>query len=153
MTMEISQQGNKTNEPDVHQGLGHAISFLYRQRRMFMEEALREYGLQGVMHMIMAGIYNHPGTSQDKLAELYALDKGTIARGAQKLENMEYITRCLRADNRRQYHLNLTEKGFEVMQAILRAYDEWGEYIARDLSDDELVQVLVLLDRMKERYC
>ncbi|BDZ70782.1 MarR family winged helix-turn-helix transcriptional regulator [Methanobacterium petrolearium] len=59
--------------------------------------------------------------TQDDLAKMFHIDKGTIARSIQKLEDKKLVQRVQDPVNRRRYRLSLTEKGEKIIPEILNA--------------------------------
>lgn len=75
--------------------------------------------------------------TQDDLAKMFHIDKGTIARTIQKLEGKELVQRLHDPVNRRRYRLSLTEKGEEIVPEILHAEKKWEKILFKDFSDKE----------------
>ena len=75
--------------------------------------------------------------TQDDLANMFYIDKGTIARTIQKLEEKELVQRLHDPVNRRRYRLSLTEKGEEIVPEILHAEKKWENILFKDFSDEE----------------
>lgn len=75
--------------------------------------------------------------TQDDLANMFYIDKGTIARTIQKLEEKELVQRLHDPVNRRRYRLSLTEKGEEIVPEILHAEKKWENILFKDFSDKE----------------
>ena len=82
-----------------------------RQRRLVLRRVLAPYGYVGCMHLIVLYARRQPGASQEEIACFYALDKGSVARDARRLEDMGHIRRETAPGNRRQYQLFLTPAG------------------------------------------
>ena len=136
---------------DIYQDFGHSIAQLYSSRRIFMRERLRDYGLIGAQHSLLIGIDRHPGASQDFFADYLGLDKGTVARSAQRLEERGYISREVPAENRRQYMLFLTKDGEKALDVAWQAINEWNTEITKRLSREEVVTVTELIIRMNQQ--
>ncbi|BDZ68016.1 hypothetical protein GCM10025860_14640 [Methanobacterium ferruginis] len=75
---------------------------------------------EGQVPYLMA-LSKKPGITQDDLAGMFYIDKGTIARSIQKLEDKELVQRVQDPVNRRRYKLSLTEKGEGIIPEILHA--------------------------------
>lgn len=128
--------------------LGRSITFLHRQRNKFMGERLKQYGFVGAMHMILLYIARTPGTTQDGIVSHMYIDKCTIARRTKKLEELGYIRRETGKNDRRQNNLYLTEAGEAFVPEIRKYMQEWSGQVAKDLSDEERLTLLSLLDRL-----
>ena len=122
-----------------------------RERRRLMDAQLRDWGLQGDMYLFLLTIENSPGTSQDYLSEHLMLDKGNVARSAQKLEQMGLILREPVMGNRRQYAIYLSEAGQDILGEVFKALAVWEEKTLSGFSDVQEQQLLDLLSRMLEK--
>ena len=128
--------------------LGRSITFLHRQRNKFMGERLKPYGFIGAMHMILLYIARCPGTTQDAIVSHMYIDKCNVARRTKRLEELGYIRRETGKTDRRENNLYLTEEG-EKLVPIIRGYlHDWARSVTRDLSDEERLTLITLLDRL-----
>ncbi len=130
--------------------LSRAISRLNRFRKRFMNDNLREYGIRGSQYMFLITLDKKPGSSQDYLAEHYFKDKGNVARGTKRLEDLGYITRETDPNDKRQNNLYLTEKGKELVPHIYRLINQWASATAEGLTADEYISTLKVLEHMLE---
>jgi len=144
----------KTNKSELdsefNRSLGRLISHLNRLRKRYMAEKLKRYGLSGAMYMFINALDRNPGASQDYLVGHFFMDKGNVARGAKKLEELEYIRRETDSYDRRQYNLFLTDKGKALVPVIRGHLLQWGEYLSENLSAEECAVAIDLLERMVE---
>lgn len=128
--------------------LGRALTFLFRNRKKFMGEKLREYDFTGAMYLILLHVHRHPGASQDSIANHMYLEKCTVARRTKKLEELGCLYRETDPSDRRQNKLYLTEKG-ESLAPVIRGYlAQWGEEVAAELTPEEKDTLLRLLTKM-----
>ena len=129
---------------------GQLINRMERLYRLFMDDKMRYYGINGRMSIYVLYLDKFPGASQDALAAHCVLDKCTIARGAKRLESLGYITRQVNCMDRRQYHLRLTPKGAELLDAIRSCQQAWANLYADVLTEQEQQTVITLLQRGME---
>ena len=128
--------------------LSRYSTFLYRHKTKFMNEKLKDYELQGLMFMMVNYVHHHPGTSQDAIACHMNVDKCTIARRTNRLEELGYLTRKTDANDRRQNNCFLTEKGERLVPIIKENLAAWNALVTEDLSDDEKVTLITLLGKV-----
>jgi DNA-binding MarR family transcriptional regulator/GNAT superfamily N-acetyltransferase len=128
--------------------LGRALTFLFRGRKKFMGESLKEYDFTGAMHMILLHVDRHPGASQDSIANHMYLDKCTVARRTKRLEELGCLYRETDPLDRRQNKLYLTEKGRELAPVIRDYLAQWGNQTAASLTPEEKQELLRLLAKM-----
>ena len=84
----------------------------------------------------------NPGITQDELAKILHIDKGTIARAVRKLEEKELLDRIQDQKNRRRYLLSLTSKGDDRIPEILSAEEKWEKLIFTGFPDEERSHVV-----------
>lgn len=96
-------------------------------------------------------ICRDPGRSQDEIARELCLNKSTVARIMNYLEDNGYITRTPRPDNRRQLSVHPTEKLLSVVPYIKEASIEWMTLLSEGIPQEELDTFNNVLMRMQER--
>lgn len=128
--------------------LGRALTFLYRSRKKFMTESLKEYDFTGAMYLILLHAGRHPGASQDSIASHLYLDKCTVARRTKRLEELGCLYRETDQADRRQNKLYLTDKGQALLPVIRNYLGQWGENVTAELTPEEKTTLLRLLTKM-----
>ena len=113
-----------------------------RQRRLALRRSLTPYRYVGCMHLIVLYTNRHPGASQEEIASFYALDKGSVARDARRLEDMGHIRRETVPNNRRQYQLFLTEEGERMLPVLDQAFEEFQARLSASLSPEDRKSVV-----------
>ena len=124
---------------DFPRDLSHSFTYLHRQRKKYMDDRLRGYGFVGGMPMILLYINRHPGTTQDAIVSHMYIDKCTVARRTKRLEELGYISRETGKEDRRENNL------VPIIREILQ---DWAKSVTRDLSDEERILLITLLDRL-----
>ena len=76
------------------------------------------------------------------------MDKGNVARGTKRLEELGYISRETDPNDKRQNNLYLTEKGKEIVPHIYQLMQQWASTTVSGLTADECFNTLEILDRM-----
>ncbi|MGN0479228.1 MAG: MarR family winged helix-turn-helix transcriptional regulator [Hominenteromicrobium sp.] len=133
---------------DFPRHLSRSITFLHRQRKKFMNERMKQYGFIGAMYMILLHIARNPGTTQDAIVSHMYIDKCNVARRTKRLEELGYIRRETGKTDRRENNLYLTEAGEALVPEIRGYLREWAQSVTRDLSDEERLTLITLLDRL-----
>ena len=121
-----------------------------RQRRRALRRALTPYGYVGCMHLIVLYTSRHPGASQEGIACFYALDKGSVARDARRLEDMGHIRRETVPNNRRQYQLFVTPEGERMVRLIDETHLKFQERLSKDIAPEDwrkLTELLAVAER------
>ncbi len=128
--------------------IGRWISLLHRYGNVYMNEQLKEYNLGAGQYQFLATLYKNEGVSQDELACILKIDKGTAARAIAKLEKEGYIERKVFSVDKRIKKLYLTDKGYAFEAKLNAILSGWKNIITKDLSCDEQESALKLLNKM-----
>ena len=75
-----------------------------------------------------------------EIADRLKITKASVTTGVNKLLHMGYVTKTRSSQDRRVYHVSLTEVGRQLVQAKYQALHEYGEFIRSSLSEDEARQ-------------
>ena len=102
------------------------------------------------MFMMVNFVHHHPGTSQDAIANHMNVDKCTIARRTNRLEELGYLIRKTDENDRRQNNLFLTEEGEKLVPIIKDNLALWNALVTEDLTDEEKVTLITLLGKVIE---
>lgn len=114
-------------------------------------EIMAQWGLKGSHASYLLHICNHPGISQENLAQRMYINKSNVARQAAVLEDAGYITRQLSATDKRVLELYPTDKARELVPQIRARLNQWNDLVAADLTPEEVESLTVLLEKMKEK--
>jgi DNA-binding MarR family transcriptional regulator len=82
------------------------------------------------------------------LAEELFMDKTTVARGLQKLEQNGIIRRVSAKNDKRSKLVFLTEKGRELESEVKNVLKTWDEKISHSLDDNEIENLQKILKKL-----
>lgn len=120
---------------------------LYKKNINFISENSTDQLPIGQM-LCLHEIYNNEGLSQEKLATELLVDKGTIARGIQKMIDQDLIYRERSLTDKRAYGIFLTKKGKEECSKIFFSITELENKMSENLTDVEKIALLHLLEKV-----
>lgn len=135
--------------------LGGYISQLYRFGSAFITKELSKFNIGYGQFMFLIELYKHESISQEELAEILHIDKGTTARAIKKLEEQEYVIRVKDTFDRRAYKLSITDKAKEIEPLIKNVLYDWNDKLTSNLSEDEKKMALELMIKIakNQRIC
>lgn len=119
--------------------------YLRRQRNQYLEP----FGLKGLHARYLIEVCEHPGISQDQLAQRLGNDKSNVARQVAFLEESGFICRSPGKADKRVLELSLTEKAQALLPGLQAATGSWEERLLRDLTQQERSQFTDLLARIR----
>ena len=118
---------------------------IYRSRRITSDELLPGH------YSFVLAICHTPGRSQEELARELCINKSTVARNLNCLEERGYITRTPLPNDKRQFSVHPTEKMLTVLPEIKTASLEWMELLSEGIAEEELTVFNSVLERMQTK--
>ena len=118
---------------------------IFRHNRVSAEDLLPH------QYAFVLTICKEPGRSQEELAHELCINKSTVARNLNALEENGYITRTPLANDKRQFSVHPTEKMTAVLPEIKEASSEWMRLLSEGISDAELAVFDSVLERMQAK--
>ncbi len=125
--------------------LGALISITYRSNFVRINNQMKEFGLSAGQFFVLIMLSDEQGITQDTIAGRLLIDKGSIARAVNVLEDKGLVKRITDENNRRAVRLHLTETGEQLIPEVVRIYREWEEAAFSGLTEEEKVQAKLLL--------
>ena len=133
------------------QRISRALRQLERERRRYLDLRLAPLELCGDLPLILLTLSQYPGVSQEALRTHLCLDKGNLARLVMRLEHMGLVERRRRADDRRQYALELTDAGRRAADEARAALRLWQQEVLGELTAGQEAMLLELLGDMLDK--
>lgn len=118
---------------------------IYRHNRVSSED------LQTGHYAFALAICRKPGRSQEELAGELCINKSTVTRNLNYLEENGYISRKSMPSDKRQFSIYPTEKMLSVLPEIKQASVEWMTLLSEGIPQDELDIFNSVLERMQTR--
>lgn len=125
----------KIEETDASEiPLGKLVLIISRSHFLYLKKHLKNFNLKGYQVTMLFEIYKGKNLSQNDIGSNYNIDKGVISRTLKKLEEDGFISREIDKDNRRRNIVSLTQKGEEVVEEIIKIFEEWESEIYQDID-------------------
>lgn len=118
---------------------------IYRLSRISAED------LHSGHYAFALAICSKPGRSQEELAQELCINKSTVARNLNCLEEKGYISRRSLPNDKRQFSVYPTEKLLSVLPEIKQASIEWMALLSDGIPKNELDIFDSVLERMQSR--
>ena len=87
-----------------------------------------------------------------EVAEKLAITKASVTNGINKLVSLGYVVKNQSSQDRRVYHVSLTDAGTRMIQAKYRALHEYGEFIRSALSEEDVRQFESILQQLVQLF-
>ena len=124
------------------------LNSLMKMAKSFAHRQIRASGLNDTECMICSYVYAHENCSQDDVSKALCMDKTTVTKSMQVLENMGVLLRVSDERDKRRNVLNLTTDGKEKCYKILHIHDDWVRKIMEELNDEEQKQFEIYCQRL-----
>lgn len=118
---------------------------IYRHSRVSADD------LQTSHYAFVLAICREPGRSQEELAKELCINKSTVTRNLNCLEERAYITRKALPNDKRQFSVFPTEKMLSILPEIQKASVEWMMLLSEGIPTAELEIFDSVLMRMQAR--
>lgn len=130
--------------------LSRLVSIIYRHGCRFFDCSLSPSGIGFGQQFFFIRIYEEPGISMQKLAQMGHFDKGTVTKAVKKLEEQGYLIREPDTEDKRIHHLYITEAGKKAIDKIYELRNHWNEILSDGMSSEEKEQAEKLLSKMAD---
>ena len=118
---------------------------IYRHSRVSAED------LQTTHYAFVLAICREPGRSQEELARELCINKSTVTRNLNHLEEKGYISRNPLPNDKRQFSIYPTKKMLGFLPEIQQASTEWMSLLADGIAEEELKIFDSVLIRMQDK--
>lgn len=116
--------------------MGKFLSFLYRYNQIYLDKKLEPYRIGSGQFYLLMPIFKTNGMNQESLSRSIKVDKATVTRSLQKLVDEGYVFRQRDEEDRRSYHIFLTEKGRAAEPAMKKIAHEWEDILFSGFDPD-----------------
>lgn len=127
------------------------LNNISRSQAVFRQSRISARDLQSGHYAFVLAICRDPGCSQEELARELCINKSTVARNLNCLEEKGYVTRTPLKEDKRQLSVHPTEKMLAVLPEIQKVSREWRELLSDGIPQEELAVFDSVLSRMEER--
>lgn len=118
---------------------------IYRHRRVSADD------IQTGHYAFVLAICGKPGRSQEELARELCINKSTVARNLNYLEENGYITRTPLPNDKRCFSVYPTEKMLAILPEVKQASIEWMQLLSDGIPEKELAVFNSVLERMQAK--
>ena len=126
------------------------ISRINRSYRQYRRAAIPASILPGAQHKYVEIICNRPGITQEELSDFFAIDKSTVARQLQQMEDAGFIAREPLPEDKRCRGVYPTEKLREVRPLVEKTRNAFSQSLMEALTPEEQENLEYLLNKISE---
>ncbi len=143
---EVTLDNNNLSPQTIQRRLMH----INRLHRAAVDTKVSEAGLPRGQHMTLMYL-NRRGfkASQKEIADHFEISPAAVAVSLKKLESGGYIVKSTSKDDSRYNEVAITEKGRCVVEFSHRVFSEIDEKTFDGLTDEEKLQLTLILDKIE----
>lgn len=119
-----------------------------RSATLYRGSQLQECGLKGCQHAYIFQLCKHPGISQEQLAKNLCVNKSSVTRQLNSLEQNGFVTRRPSETDKRVLHVFPTEKAIGVLPKIRAISHDWNEKVLEGFTPEERTALLSMMERV-----
>ncbi len=127
------------------------LNNISRSQAIYRHGKISAQDLQTGHYAYALAICREPGRSQEEIARELCVNKSTVARNLNYLEDKGYIARQPLPNDKRQFSVFPTEKMLAVLPEIRNASMEWMTLLEEGIPQAELDIFNAVLERMQTR--
>ena len=127
------------------------LNNISRSQAIYRHNKISSKDLQTGHYAFVLTICRQPGRSQEEIARDLCINKSTVTRNLNFLEEKGYITRQSLPNDKRQFAVHPTEKMISVLPEIKNASKEWMELLSQGINEKELEIFNSVLMRMENK--
>lgn len=135
----------------MKRSLTKSIMIISRCTALYRDKYLSEYGLSGYQAPYLPAVCNHPGITQDQIAQELHVNRSSVTRQLILLEENGYITRKRSETDRRAVEVYPTEKGLAILPTVRESFHSWRQKLTDGLSAEQLELLETLLDTLSRK--
>ena len=127
------------------------LNNISRSQAIFRHSNISAKELQPCHYAFVLAICRAPGRSQEEIAKELCINKSTVARNLNALEEKGYIKRSALPSDKRQFSVYPSEKMLAVLPEIKAVSNEWMLMLSEGIDEAELAVFDSVLKRMETR--
>lgn len=127
------------------------LNNISRSQAIYRSAKISAKDLSVSHYAFVLAICREKGRSQEDIARELCLNKSTVARALNTLEENGYIERRALPNDKRQLSVYPTEKMLAVLPEIKESSDEWMRLLSDGIPKEELAIFNSVLERMQAR--
>ncbi len=127
------------------------LNNISRSQAIYRHGRVSAADLQSGHYAFVLAICREPGRSQEDLARELCVNKSTVARNLNYLEEKGYISRTPLQNDKRQFSVHPTAKMLAVLPEIKKASAEWMARLSEGIPQEDLDVFNSVLQRMQDK--
>lgn len=146
--MTLPVQFKKENSENIF--IYHYVEEMIADYTKYVKEILDDSDITVAELPFLIRIRFSEETTQKELVELFRVSEGYTAKLLRKFEDKGYIFRCEDPTNRSKKIVELTSRGIEKTDELIKLINGWEIKVTKNMSDEEVKMLKSLLFKVVE---
>ena len=146
--MTLPAQFKKENSENIF--IYHYVEEMIADYTKYVKEILDDSDITVAELPFLIRIRFSEETTQKELVELFRVSEGYTAKLLRKFEDKGYIFRYEDPTNRRKKIVELTSRGIEKTDELIKLINGWEIKVTKNMSDEEVKMLKSLLFKVVE---
>ena len=113
-----------------------------------MNQEASNYGLDNNLFLLLIRIVENEGMTQSQLAEMVQIDKTTLSRSLQKLEDRGLIIKKTKLGNKKFKELYPSSQALKLYDQLIGFENTYASQALQQLTSSELFQLQNILSKI-----
>ncbi len=131
-----------------NEAFGRYLSIAYRAHATLLNKKLSNYGIGRGQYPFLIALYNHEGICQNRLCDIYNIDKAAAGRALKKLAKEEFIIKKSDPKDKRKHLIYLTTKGKKFKNEFINILNSNEDTIKDGLKEEEIEIFLKVIKKI-----
>ena len=118
---------------------------------LYRDNQMSGSGLKGCQHSYIFQICKHPGISQEELAKRLYVNKSSVTRQLNSLEQNGFIVRRPNEMDKRVINIFPTEAASAIFPQVRGLSHSWNNQVLEDFTPEEQAALLSMMKRVMEK--
>ena len=127
------------------------LNNISRSQAVYRSNKISVSSLQSGHYAFILSICREPARSQEDLAKELCVNKSTVARNLNYLEEKGFVFREPLKNDKRQFSVFPTEKAKNILPEIKKASADWMTLLSENISEEDLSVFTSVLIQMEAK--
>ena len=132
----------------IKQSLGFLMGAASRCSKRMFDQTLREYGITAVQWAVLKHLEEEGPKQQTQIADQLYMDKASVGAIIEKLIKRGLIEREVSKEDKRAYHVRLTEGAYRMVEELTTVAEKINEESYGNMSSGERMMLGELLQKV-----
>lgn len=128
-----------------------SLNNISRSQQIFRAERLKADGICATHHTFILAICHNAGCSQEELSRELCLNKSTVARTLNYLEEKGYVRREANTQDKRSFLVYPTDKMCEIYPLVIDITRDWNKRLRENIPEKDLEAFFSVLSKMEQK--